>query len=110
MVYSLILFLVAICYFVYKVASEKPCPPDHRYDLEKEREDIKNGVSFEERDKKRRRGEYWTHKDDIADRKPKEVIPGVVDICRYERDKKVYGVEYTELLRSAGEYKYIRKF
>lgn len=110
MVYSLILFLVAICYFVYKVASEKPCPPDHRYDMEKEYEDIRNGVSFEERDKKRKSGEYWTHKDDIEARKPKEVIPGVVDIERYNRDVRDFGLEYTELLRSAGEYKYIRKF
>ena len=107
------LFLLAIGWFIYKAFSEKPCPPGYRFDLDKKTEDMLNGVSFDERERRQKKGYYYSPKEEIEKRReekkaykyvPKYEKLNVVDIERYENDRKIFGEEYTEQLRQGGAY------
>ena len=105
------LFVIAIIWLLYKAFSEKPCPRGHTYDMETAEKDRENGVSYSEWKKKYNRGDYWVSQKELEERqKAKEVIPGVVDIERYEADKKIFSAQFVEINRKAGAYMTIRKF
>ena len=55
--------------------------------------------------RKRQRGGYMTAE---PLHEPKEVIPKVVDMKRYEHDKKLYGEAIAEVWRKNGSYMYLR--
>ena len=57
------------------------------------------------RSEKRQRGGYMTTK---PLPEPKEVIPKVVDMKRYQHDKKLYGESITEVNRKNGLYMFIK--
>ena len=102
------LFLLAVGWLLYKLFSEKPCPLGHRYDSEKARQDLANGIGTCEWQRRKKKGYYWSTPEEIEQRqKAKEDIPGVVDIKRYEYDKKLWGEEKAEQRRAAGHYKHI---
>lgn len=104
--FQLILFLIAVGYFIYKLATDKPVPPNSRIDWEAEDHDRQAGMSWDERQKKWKRNEYWTTK---PKEKPVEVIPKVVDYKRYLKDKEQLGETYAERRRDFGEYMHIRE-
>lgn len=98
------LFLLALIWLLYKLFSEKPCPPGHRFDSDKKTEDMLSGISFDEIERRQKKGYYWTPKEEIESRNAKKKSfkygqQNVVDVERYENDKKIYGEEYTEKLR-----------
>lgn len=108
---SLPLFLLAVGWLLYKLFSEKPCPPGHTYDFEKADEDHCNGIGYDEWERRYKKGYYWTSQKEIEERKKaKEVIPGVVDIKRYENDKRIFGEKYAEMNRKLGNYTTIKEF
>ena len=107
---SLPLFLLAVGWLLYKLFSEKPCPPGHKFDSEKELQDLRDGIGVQEWQRRKKKGYYYSTPEEIAQRqKAKEVIPGVVDIERYEYDKKLWGEEKAEQRRTAGHYKHVVK-
>ncbi len=91
---------------IIKEKAEPVAPKGTRFDWDEYWADVRRGMSSMEQIKKRQRGGYMTTK---PLPQPKEVIPMVVDIERYNRDKKMYGKELTEVLRKRGQYTYIRK-
>ena len=105
------LFVIAIIWLLYKAFSEKPCPRGYTYDMEKAPKDRENGVSATEWKRRYKKGDYWVSQKELEERqKAKEVIPGVVDIERYEADKKIFSAQFVEINRKAGAYMTIRKF
>ena len=107
------LFLLAVCWLLYKLFSEKPCPHDCLYDSEKAIEDLASGVKPSEWKRRMKKGYYWTPIEEIEQREKEresqnvEVIPGVIDIKRYERDMELWGAVFVEELKKAGCYMYI---
>lgn len=91
---------------IIKEKTEPVAPRGTRFDWDAYYKDIENGIDPMKQLKKRKAGGYMTTKPKAE---PKEVIPGVVDIKRYEYDKKVYGEEFAEAWRKNGSYKYIKK-
>lgn len=107
---SLPLFLLAVGWLLYKLFSEKPCPPGHKFDSEKELQDLRDGIGVQEWQRRKKKGYYYSTPEEMEQRqKAKEVIPGVVDIERYERDKKWYGIVEVEERRKLGMYKHKRR-
>lgn len=90
---------------IIKEKTEPVAPKGTRFDWDAYWKDIKNGMSCTEQVRKRQRGEYMTTKPLPA---PKEVIPKVVDIKRYNHDKEVYGEAIAEVWRKCGSYMSIK--
>ena len=104
---SFMLFLLAVIWLLYQLFSQKPCPPGSRFDFEKSEEDFASGIGVQEWERRKRKGYYYSTPEEMARRQEeKEVIPGVVDIKRYEYDKKLWGIEETERRRAEGRYLY----
>lgn len=104
--FHFILFLIAVGYFLYKLITYKPIPPNSRIDWDAMDKDRVSGVSWERRQKNFDDGKYWTT---TPKEKPKEVISGVVDYARYLKDKEQLGEAYAEKRRSYGEYMFVRE-
>ena len=93
-----LLGFLSLCYAAYKIISEKlekPAPPNRRFDYAAYWNDIENGMSMTACAEKRKRGGYWTT----------EPENDLVDIERYDHDKKYFGEKYAEKWRSYGSYK-----
>lgn len=108
------LFLLAVIWLLYKLFSEKPCPPGHRFDSDKKTEDMLSGISFDEIEHRQKKGYYWTPKEEIERRNEEKKSfkygqQNIVDVERYEKDKKTFGEEYTEILRMGGAYLIIKE-
>lgn len=107
---SFLMFLLAVVWLLYQLFSEKPCPPGNVYDDEKSKQDLIDGVGVREWNRRQKKGYYYSTPEEIEKRqKAKEVIPGVVDVERYKRDREWFGVMYAEENRKAGRYKYVIK-
>lgn len=103
------LFLLAVCWLLYKLFSEKPCPPGHKFDSEKELQDLRDGIGTREWQRRKKKGYYWSTPEEIEQRqKAKEVIPWVVDIEQYNLDKGFLGIVEVER-RAEGYYKHVVK-
>lgn len=101
-----LLFITAILYTIYQLCkekTEKPLPKNSRFDWDKYREDISNGVTATELLNREKKGAYWTTE-------PEKERPELYDMERYEHDKEKYGVGHAEYLRKLGSYKYKRNF
>ena len=85
-----------------KETTEKPAPKGTRFDWDAYNRDIANGMDCMTQLKKRKAGGYMTTTP-LPENPP---IDRVVDVERYERDKKLYGEDLTELHRKAGDYNY----
>lgn len=98
----------AIIFAVIEVIKEKcepVAPKGTRFDWDAYWADIDNGMSDMEQVRKRQRGGYMTT-EQLP--KPVEVIPNVIDMKRYQHDKKVYGELLTEVNRKNGMYMFIK--
>lgn len=80
--------------------AEKPAPKGTRFDWGAYWKDVENGVTTMEQVKKSECGGYNTTMP----------ILDVVDVERYEHDKKVYGEDTAEGWKQRGYYKFKRKF
>ena len=68
---------------------EKPCPKGYMFNTLKSAKDLASGISKWEHLRRKNRGDYWiTYEEYMAQFQPKEVMPGVVDIERYNYDKE----------------------
>ena len=85
---------------------ERPAPEGTHFNWDAYWKDVESGVSTIEQLKKRQRGDYDTTKPFV-----KETIPinDVLDIDRYNHDKKVYGECIAEVWRKQGSYKIKRR-
>lgn len=90
---------IYIGYALIKEKTEKPAPKGTRFDWDAYKKDIENGIGCMEQLRKQERGGYWTTKP----------LPEIVDIERYEYDKKRYGAETAECWKQKGYYRYKRK-
>lgn len=88
-----------------KEKTEPVAPKGTRFDWDAYWADVENGMPAMEQVRKRQRGGYMTTK---TLPEPKEVIPKVVDMKRYQHDKALYGEAITEVNRKNGMYMYIR--
>lgn len=89
------------CKEIIKEATEKPTPKGTHFDWDAYWEDVRNCIDPMEQVRKRERGEYMTTK-------PKPTPSDaelLVDIERYENDKKFYGEEWAEKMKQLGHYK-----
>lgn len=91
---------------IIKEKTEPVAPPNTRFDWDAYWADVENGMPAMEQVRKRQRGGYMTTK---TLPEPKEVIPKVVDMKRYQHDKALYGEAIAEVNRKNGMYMYIRK-
>ena len=91
---------------IIKEKIEPVAPKGTRFDWDAYWKDIENGMPCMEQVRKRERGGYMTTKPLPT---PKETIPMVSDIKRYEQDKELYGEETAEFFRKCGFYMHIRK-
>lgn len=90
---------------VIKEKTEPVAPKGTRFDWDAYWADVENGMSAAEQVKKRQSGGYMTTK---PLPEPVEVIPKVVDMKRYQHDKKVYGEAIAEVNRKCGMYMYVK--
>ena len=90
---------------VIKEKAEPVAPKGIRFDWDAYWADVDNGIPIMKQVKKRQSGGYTTTK---PLSKPVEVIPKVVDMKRYQHDKKVYGEAITEVNREYGLYMYVK--
>lgn len=113
-IHFLVMGIASFC----KQASIKRCPDGMKHDYDRMRDDRLSGMSIDEVTRRANRGEYYIPvEEERARRKrsipvediPMEVIPGVRDIKRYERDKKILGEKYAELKRAGGSYMIVYK-
>jgi len=90
--------VLSLIYAAYKIISEKlekPAPANRRFDWDAYWKDVENGMSVTDGIKKQKRGDYWTTKPEN----------NLVDIERYEHDKKYFGEECADGWRKNGYYK-----
>lgn len=90
---------------IIKEKTEPVAPLNTRFDWDAYWADVENGMPAMEQVRKRQRGGYMTTK---TLPEPKEVIPKVVDIKRYQHDKKLYGEAFVEFNRKNGMYMFIK--
>lgn len=90
---------------VVKEKTEPVAPKGTRFDWDAYWADVENGMPAMEQVRKRQRGGYMTTK---PLPEPKEVIPKVVDMKRYQHDKKLYGEAIAEVNRKNGMYMFIK--
>jgi hypothetical protein len=96
--------IIAIVVVIINCIKEKRTPiypSGVHYDWDAYWEDKNNGMTFEQRMRKEKRGGYLTTK-------PKYIpkIDEVVDVERYEYDKERYGKAHAEYRRKGGQYRY----
>ena len=92
-----------------KEKMEKPVPKGTRFDWDAYYKDIENGISVTEQIKKIQAGGYNTTKP--ATPKWYELpMDAVVDIERYEHDKKIYSESTVRHWKEIGSYREIRTF
>ena len=101
--FHFILFLIATTYFLYRLITYRPKPPNSRFDWDALERDRQAGLSWDERQKKIEKNQYWTT---APKPKPVEHLPGVVDFGRYLKDKTELGIDYAERQRDFGGYMY----
>lgn len=102
--FHFILFLIATTYFLYRLITYRPKPPNSRFDWDALERDRQAGMSWDERQKKIEKNQYWTT---APKPKPVEVIPKVVDYERYQKDLKNLPKDYVEHMRDIGNYMFI---
>ena len=90
---------------VVKEKTEPVVPKGTRFDWDVYWADVEKGMPAMEQIRKRQRGGYMTTK---PLPEPKEVIPKVVDMKRYQHDKKLYGEAIAEVDRKCGMYMFIK--
>lgn len=98
----------AVIFAIIEVIKEKRepvAPKGTRFDWDAYWADVDNGMSSMEQVRKCQRGCYMTT-EPLSE--PVEVIPKVIDMKRYEHDKKVYGESLTEVNRKCGMYMFIK--
>ena len=101
-------FALATVFAAKEVIKEKIEPiasKETRFDWEAYWTDVENGISAMEQVRKRQRGEYMTTKQIPV---PKEIIPKVIDMKRYQNDKQLYGETTAEMWRKCGFYMTVR--
>ena len=98
----------SVIFAIYEIIKEKTepvAPKGTRFDCDAYWADIDNGMSAMEQVRKRQRGGYMTTKplsESI------EIIPKVVDMKRYQHDKKLYGEAIAEVNRKNGLYMFVK--
>lgn len=90
---------------VIKEKTEPVAPKGTRFDWDTYWTDVENGMPAMEQVRKRQSGGYMTTK---PLSQPVEVIPKVVDMKRYQHDKKMYGEAIAEVNRKCGMYMYVK--
>ena len=90
---------------VIKEKSEPVAPEGIHFDWDEYWADVNSGMTTIEQVKKRQSGGYMTTK---SIKKPIEIIPKVIDIKRYNHDKKLYGESITEVNRKLGMYMFVK--
>ena len=111
--FELIGFIVILIFALVPGLIEKPCPKGYVHNDLKAAKDLASGISKWEYLRRKNRGDYWiTNKEYMEQFTPKEVIPGVVDIDRYNYDKEKYGkLEHGDLILERrvkfGSYRHI---
>lgn len=99
---------LAACLTIKEVVQEKAepvAPKGTRFDWNMYWDDVDRGMSATEQINKRQSGGYMTTAP-LPTSFP--VIHGVVDVKRYQHDKRVYGDAIAEMNRRNGSYKYVR--
>lgn len=102
-----LLAILAACLTIKEVAKEKMepiAPKGTRFDWDAYQKDIEDGIGAMEQVRKRQSGGYMTTAPLPT---PPAAINDVVDIKRYQYDKRVYGETFAEVNRKNGSYKYI---
>ena len=106
--FELIGFIIILIIAFAPGLIEKPCPKGYVFDIVKSAQDLGSGISKWEYLRRKNRGDYWITYEEYYERThPKEVIPGVVDIDRYNHDKEKYGEFFAEHRRQCSDYKRI---
>lgn len=103
-----LLAILAACWTIKEVVKEKMepvAPKGTRFDWDAYQKDIENGIGAMEQVRKCQSGGYMT----TAPLPTPATINDVVDIKRYQYDKRVYGEAIAEVNRKNGSYKYIIK-
>lgn len=90
---------------VIKEKTEPVASKGTRFDWDAYWADVEKGIPAMEQVRKCQRCGYMTTK---PLPEPKEVIPKVVDMKRYEHDKKLYGEAIAEVNRKSGMYMYVK--
>jgi len=90
---------------IIKEKTEPVVPKGTRFDWDAYWADVEKGMPAMEQVRKRQRGGYMTTK---PLPEPKEVIPKVVDMKRYQHDKELYGEAIAEVNRKCGMYMFIK--
>ena len=90
---------------IIKEKTEPVAPKGTRFDWDAYWADVEKGIPAMEQVRKCQRCGYMTTK---PLPEPKEVIPKVVDMKRYEHDKKLYGEAIAEVNRKSGMYMFIK--
>lgn len=99
---------LAACLTIKEVVQEKAepvAPKDIRFNWSMYWDDVDKGMSATEQINKRQSGGYMTTAP-LPISSP--AIHGVVDVKRYQHDKRVYGDAIAEMNRQNGSYKYVR--
>ena len=102
-------FVVALLFTIKELIKEKFGHTTYsgtRFDWDAYYNDINNGIPSVEQVKRRQQGAYQT-----IEPLPNKSIPdnGIVDVDRYEYDKREYGDYIAESWRKSGHYRYIKK-
>ena len=88
---------------------EKPAPKGTRFDWDAYYKDIENGIGAMEQVRKCQSGGYITTKP--ATPKWYELpLETIVDVERYEHDKKIYSESTVKRWRELGLYRQVKKF
>lgn len=107
-----LLAILAACLTIKEVVKEKMepvAPKGTRFDWDAYQKDIENGIGAMEQVRKRQSGGYMTTAPLPTPPASPAAINDVVDIKRYQYDKRVYGEAFAEVNRKNGSYKYIIK-
>ena len=104
----ILIMILSVLYLVsqfLKEKCEKLAPKGTRFDWDAYWKDVENGMPAMEQVRKRQRGGYMTT-EPLPE--PKEIIPKVVDMKRYQHDKKRYGEAIAEVNRKCGMYMFTK--
>lgn len=86
--FELVGFIIILIFAFVPGLIEKPCPKGYVFDMVKSATDLASGISKWEYLRRKNCGDYWITQEEYNERiHPKEVIPGVVDIDRYNFEK-----------------------
>lgn len=112
-VFTLIGFIISLIFAFVPGLIEKPAPPGYVLHPYKSTLDLASGISKWEYIRRKNRGDYWVTQEEfreiIKTQRPNEVLPGIVDIDRYNYDKTRIPPVSLEWRVKIGKYRFIEK-